>query len=76
MKEMSKLNITKGVDFSMKQRDWSGACWGRNGAILNRGEYPILDTERQRVTDVDGNEYIDFLPLTAPSILATGDGTT
>ena len=73
MKEAQKLNITKSLEL------FEEACGLVPGGVLGarkpgdfiNGEYPIfLETgEGSRLTDVDGNEFIDFLCGYGPIIL-------
>ena len=73
MKEAQKLNITKSLEI------FEEACGLVPGGVLGarrpgdfiKGEYPIfLETgEGSRLTDVDGNEFIDFLCGYGPIIL-------
>ncbi len=73
MKEAQKLNITKSLEL------FEEACGLVPGGVLGarkpgdfiNGEYPIfLETGKgSRLTDVDGNEFIDFLCGYGPIIL-------
>lgn len=73
MKEAEKLNITRSLElFDEGKKVVPGGVLGaRKPADFIEGEYPIfLESGRgARLTDVDGNEYIDFLCGYGPIIL-------
>ena len=73
MKEAPKLNLTN----SMKEFEYAktlipGAVAGiRRPYNFVEGEYPIYfdNGKGGRVTDIDGNEYIDYLCAYGPMII-------
>ncbi|AFM24532.1 aspartate aminotransferase family protein [Desulfomonile tiedjei] len=73
MKEMEKLNITKSRELFDEATTLipGGVLGARKPADFIDGEYPIfLETGKGcRLTDVDGNEFIDFLCGYGPIIL-------
>ena len=73
MKSAEKLNITKSQETFKEALALvpGGVLGARKPADFIEGEYPIfLESGRGgRVTDVDGNEYIDFLCGYGPIIL-------
>lgn len=73
MKEASKLNITRSQELfeEAKQLVPGGVLGARKPSDFIEGEYPIfLETGKGcRLTDVDGNEFIDFLCGYGPIIL-------
>ena len=73
MKDVEKLNIRKSLElFEEAERLVPGGVLGaRKPADFIEGEYPIfLESGKGcRLTDVDGNEFIDFLCGYGPIIL-------
>jgi glutamate-1-semialdehyde aminotransferase len=73
MKNIEKLNIAKSVElFEEAKRLIPGGVLGaRKPSDFIEGEYPIFLEYGKgcRLTDVDGNEYIDFLCGYGPIIL-------
>jgi len=73
MKETGKLNITKSLKLFDEARQVipGGVLGARKPSDFIMGEYPIfLESGKGcRLTDVDGNEYIDFLCGYGPIIL-------
>ena len=73
MKEIEKLNITKSLELFEEAKGLvpGGVLGARKPQDFIEGEYPIfLETGKGcRLTDVDGNEYIDFLCGYGPIIL-------
>lgn len=73
MKETPKLNITKSLELfeEATQLVPGGVLGARRPQDFISGEYPIfIDSgEGCRLTDVDGNEFIDFLCGYGPIIL-------
>ena len=73
MKEIKKLNLSKSLDlFGEATKIIPGGVLGaRKPSDFIEGEYPIfLECGKGcRLTDVDGNEYIDFLCGYGPIIL-------
>jgi glutamate-1-semialdehyde aminotransferase len=73
MKEAKKLNITKSLELfeQAKKLVPGGVLGARKPNDFIEGEYPIyLEYGKGcRLTDVDGNEYIDFLCGYGPIIL-------
>lgn len=73
MKTIDKLNITKSLElFHEAEKLIPGGVLGaRKPSDFIEGEYPIFLESGQggRITDVDGNEYIDFLCGYGPIIL-------
>jgi len=73
MKETQKLNITKSVELYEEACGLvpGGVLGARKPADFIAGEYPIfLESGKGcRLTDVDGNEFIDFLCGYGPIIL-------
>ncbi len=73
MKETQRLNITRSLDLFDEARQVipGGVLGARKPSDFIQGEYPIfLETGKgSRLTDVDGNEYIDFLCGYGPIIL-------
>ena len=73
MKEIEKLNITKSRELFEEATGLipGGVLGARKPADFIDGEYPIfLETGKGcRLTDVDGNEFIDFLCGYGPIIL-------
>ncbi|HXX33528.1 MAG TPA: aminotransferase class III-fold pyridoxal phosphate-dependent enzyme [Thermodesulfobacteriota bacterium] len=73
MKNVGKLNITKSLELfeQAKKLIPGGVLGARKPSDFIEGEYPIFleDGKGCRLTDVDGNEYIDFLCGYGPIIL-------
>jgi glutamate-1-semialdehyde aminotransferase len=73
MKEIAKLNISKSQELfeAAKGLIPGGVLGARKPADFIEGEYPIfLETGKGcRLTDVDGNEFIDFMCGYGPIIL-------
>lgn len=73
MKETGKLNITKSLEYfeQAKKVVPGGVLGARKPGDFIEGEYPIFleSGKGARLTDVDGNEYIDFLCGYGPIIL-------
>ena len=73
MKETEKLNITKSLELFEEALKLvpGGVLGARKPGDFIKGEYPIfLETGKGcRLTDVDGNEFIDFLCGYGPIIL-------
>jgi len=73
MKETEKLNLTKSLELFEEGEMFipGGVLGARKPSDFIMGEYPIfLDRGKGcRLTDVDGNEYIDFLCGYGPIIL-------
>ena len=73
MKEISKLNITKSLALFEEATELipGGVLGARKPVDFIEGEYPIfLESGKGcRLTDVDGNEFIDFLCGYGPIIL-------
>ncbi|EFK10244.1 aminotransferase, class III [delta proteobacterium NaphS2] len=73
MKETEKLNITKSLELYEEALELvpGGVLGARKPGDFIQGEYPIfLETGKGcRLTDVDGNEFIDFLCGYGPIIL-------
>jgi len=73
MKEIEKLNITRSWELFEEAKGLvpGGVLGARKPSDFIEGEYPIfLETGKGcRLTDVDGNEYIDFLCGYGPIIL-------
>jgi glutamate-1-semialdehyde aminotransferase len=73
MKTFEKLNITKSLELfeAAKKLVPGGVLGARKPSDFIEGEYPIFLESGQgsRLTDVDGNEYIDFLCGYGPIIL-------
>jgi glutamate-1-semialdehyde aminotransferase len=73
MKEISKLNITKSLELFQEATELipGGVLGARKPVDFIEGEYPIfLESGKGcRLTDVDGNEFIDFLCGYGPIIL-------
>ncbi len=73
MKETEKLNISKSLEMFEEALELvpGGVLGARKPADFIQGEYPIfLETGKGcRLTDVDGNEFIDFLCGYGPIIL-------
>ncbi len=73
MKETEKLNITKSLELFEEALELvpGGVLGARKPGDFIKGEYPIfLETGKGcRLTDVDGNEFIDFLCGYGPIIL-------
>jgi len=73
MKEIEKLNITRSRELFEEAKGLvpGGVLGARKPSDFIEGEYPIfLETGKGcRLTDVDGNEYIDFLCGYGPIIL-------
>ncbi|MEJ5375079.1 MAG: aminotransferase class III-fold pyridoxal phosphate-dependent enzyme [bacterium] len=73
MKEAQKLNLSKSMELFQQAKSCvpGGVLGARRPGDFIPGEYPIfLDHGKGgRVTDVDGNEYIDFLCGYGPIIL-------
>lgn len=73
MKEISKLNMTKSRELFEEATELipGGVLGARKPADFIEGEYPIfLESGKGcRLTDVDGNEFIDFLCGYGPIIL-------
>ena len=73
MKEAGKLNITKSLEYfeQAKKVVPGGVLGARKPGDFIEGEYPIFleSGKGARLTDVDGNEYIDFLCGYGPIIL-------
>ena len=73
MKEEQKLNITKSLELFEEASGLvpGGVLGARKPGDFIKGEYPIfLETGKGcRLTDVDGNEFVDFLCGYGPIIL-------
>ena len=73
MKEAERLNLTKSLELFQEATTLvpGGVLGARKPSDFIEGEYPIfLETGKGcRLTDVDGNEYIDFLCGYGPIIL-------
>jgi len=73
MKEVPKLNITRSVELFEEAKTLvpGGVLGARKPGDFIMGEYPIfLESGKGcRLTDVDGNEFIDFLCGYGPLIL-------
>lgn len=73
MKETEKLNITKSLELFEEAKTLvpGGVLGARKPGDFIMGEYPIFLEYGKgcRLTDVDGNEYIDFLCGYGPIIL-------
>jgi glutamate-1-semialdehyde aminotransferase len=73
MKTIEKLNITKSRELFEEAKTLvpGGVLGARKPSDFIEGEYPIFLESGQgsRLTDVDGNEYIDFLCGYGPIIL-------
>ncbi len=73
MKEAKKLNIAKSLELfeQAKKLVPGGVLGARKPSDFIQGEYPIFLEygKGSRLTDVDGNEYIDFLCGYGPIIL-------
>ncbi len=73
MEEKPKLNISKSLEELEKGRKLTpGAVLGiRRPYNFVEGEYPVYFEEGKgcRITDLDGNEYIDFLCAYGPILL-------
>jgi 3-aminobutanoyl-CoA transaminase len=73
MKEAQKLNITKSLQLFEEACELvpGGVLGARKPGDFIKGEYPIfLETgEGCRLTDVDGNEFVDYLCGYGPIIL-------
>jgi glutamate-1-semialdehyde aminotransferase len=73
MKNVEKLNITRSLELfeEAKKLVPGGVLGARKPSDFIEGEYPIFIEYGKgcRITDVDGNEYIDFLCGYGPIIL-------
>jgi len=73
MKNVEKLNIARSLELfdEAKKLVPGGVLGARKPSDFIEGEYPIFVElgKGGRVTDVDGNEYIDFLCGYGPIIL-------
>ena len=73
MTETPKLNISKSLELYNEATDLvpGGVLGARKPTDFIKGEYPIfLDSAKGcRLTDVDGNEFVDFLCGYGPIIL-------
>ena len=73
MQTSDKLNITKSLELFREAEEFvpGGVLGARKPTDFIAGEYPIFleSGEGSRLTDVDGNEYIDFLCGYGPIIL-------
>jgi 3-aminobutanoyl-CoA transaminase len=73
MKDIQKLNITRSVELfdEATQLVPGGVLGARKPSDFIEGEYPIFVESGKggHVTDVDGNEYVDFLSGYGPVIL-------
>ncbi len=73
MKEAAKLNITRSLELFEEAKGLvpGGVLGARKPGDFIEGEYPIFLEYGQgcRLTDVDGNEFIDFLCGYGPIIL-------
>lgn len=73
MKEAAKLNITRSLELFEEAKGLvpGGVLGARKPSDFIEGEYPIFLEYGQgcRLTDVDGNEFIDFLCGYGPIIL-------
>jgi len=73
MKEAQKLNITKSLELFREACELvpGGVLGARKPSDFIEGEYPVfLETGKGcRLTDVDGNEFVDFLCGYGPIIL-------
>jgi glutamate-1-semialdehyde aminotransferase len=77
MKETEKLNITKSLELFEEAKTLvpGGVLGARRPSDFIMGEFPIFLAYGKgcRLTDVDGNEYIDFLCGYGPIILGYGE---
>ena len=75
MKNVEKLNIARSLELFEEGKNLvpGGVLGARKPSDFIEGEYPIFLEygKGSRLTDVDGNEYIDFLCGYGPIILAT-----
>ena len=73
MKEVKKLNISRSLELFEEGTKFvpGGVLGARRPSDFIQGEYPIFIESGKggRITDVDGNEYIDFLCGYGPVIL-------
>ena len=73
MKEIEKLNIAKSLELFEEATKLvpGGVLGARRPGDFILGEYPIFIEHGKggRITDVDGNEFIDFLCGYGPIIL-------
>ncbi len=73
MKEAAKLNIAKSIELYEEATTLvpGGTLYARKPADFIPGEYPIFFESGKgcRITDVDGNEFIDFLCGYGPILL-------
>jgi 3-aminobutanoyl-CoA transaminase len=73
MKKIEKLNITRSLELfeQAKKLIPGGVLGARKPSDFIEGEYPIFLEygKGSRLTDVDGNEYVDFLCGYGPIIL-------
>ena len=73
MKEVKKLNISRSLELFEEGTKFvpGGVLGARKPSDFIQGEYPIFIEfgKGGRITDVDGNEYIDFLCGYGPIIL-------
>ena len=73
MKNIDKLNITRSLELFEEGKKLipGGVLGARKPSDFIEGEYPIFleSGKGSRLTDVDGNEYIDFLCGYGPIIL-------
>ncbi|HLA29126.1 MAG TPA: aminotransferase class III-fold pyridoxal phosphate-dependent enzyme [Syntrophales bacterium] len=73
MKNIDKLNITRSLELFEEGKELipGGVLGARKPSDFIEGEYPIFleSGKGSRLTDVDGNEYIDFLCGYGPIIL-------
>jgi 3-aminobutanoyl-CoA transaminase len=73
MKEIGKLNITRSLELFEEAKGLvpGGVLGARKPSDFIPGEYPIFMEAGKggRITDVDGNEFIDFLAGYGPIIL-------
>lgn len=73
MKEAQKLNLARSMELFEQAKNFvpGGVLGARRPGDFIPGEYPIFLEHGKggRVTDVDGNEYIDFLCGYGPIIL-------
>jgi glutamate-1-semialdehyde aminotransferase len=73
MKNVEKLNITRSLQHFEEAKELvpGGVLGARKPSDFIEGEYPIFleSGKGSRLTDIDGNEYIDFLCGYGPIIL-------
>jgi glutamate-1-semialdehyde aminotransferase len=76
MKEAQKLNLAKSMALFEQAKNFvpGGVLGARRPGDFIPGEYPIFLEHGKggRVTDVDGNQYIDYIAALLPVILGYG----